>query len=191
MSHDHSSCCTIQHITSIQDATTMKYLSALVTHMQKPWSCRVLVYSAQLIPYLGKNKQYKMRTFPKYHILWWKSQPFSLSHENHSKKSTVTYTPTKIVVLTYTPVNRKTWWGIYQVTSIVFERKYKLLYQSFPSYECQMALIDFTLSNARQFYSSMGNPLGWKGLIPHSTTWWWQCWGGWWWSQLVGEVVVD
>ena len=27
-----------------------------------------------------------------------------------------------------------------------------------------MALIDFTLSNARQFYSSMGNPLGWKGL---------------------------
>ena len=30
-----------------------------------------------------------------------------------------------------------------------------------------MALIDFTLSNARQFYSSMGNPLGWKEL----TTW--------------------
>ena len=28
-----------------------------------------------------------------------------------------------------------------------------------------MALIDFTLSNARRFYSSMGNPLGWKGLI--------------------------
>ena len=28
-----------------------------------------------------------------------------------------------------------------------------------------MALIDFTLSNARQFYSSMGNPLGSKGLI--------------------------
>ena len=27
-----------------------------------------------------------------------------------------------------------------------------------------MALIDFTLSNARQFYSSMGNPLGEKGL---------------------------
>ena len=27
-----------------------------------------------------------------------------------------------------------------------------------------MALIDFTLSNARRFYSSMGNPLGWKGL---------------------------
>ena len=26
-----------------------------------------------------------------------------------------------------------------------------------------MALIDFTLSNARRFYSSMGNPLGWKG----------------------------
>ena len=25
--------------------------------------------------------------------------------------------------------------------------------------------IDFTLSNARRFYSSMGNPLGWKGLI--------------------------
>ena len=28
-----------------------------------------------------------------------------------------------------------------------------------------MALIDFTLSNAKRFYSSMGNPLGWKGLI--------------------------
>ena len=28
-----------------------------------------------------------------------------------------------------------------------------------------MALIDFTLSNARRFYSSMGNPLGWKGLL--------------------------
>ena len=27
-----------------------------------------------------------------------------------------------------------------------------------------MAVIDFTLSNARQFYSSVGNPLGWKGL---------------------------
>ena len=34
----------------------------------------------------------------------------------------------------------------------------------FSSHECQMALIDFTLSNARRFYSSMGNPLGWKGL---------------------------
>ena len=30
-----------------------------------------------------------------------------------------------------------------------------------------MARIDFTLSNARRFYSSMGNPLGVKGL----TTW--------------------
>ena len=28
-----------------------------------------------------------------------------------------------------------------------------------------MALIDFTLSNAIRFYSSMGNPLGGKGLI--------------------------
>ena len=27
-----------------------------------------------------------------------------------------------------------------------------------------MALIDFTLSNTRRFYSSIGNPLGWKGL---------------------------
>ena len=27
-----------------------------------------------------------------------------------------------------------------------------------------MALIDFTLSNARRFYLSMGNPLGLKGL---------------------------
>ena len=36
--------------------------------------------------------------------------------------------------------------------------------QPFKPYECQMALIDFTLSNARRFYSSMGNPLGLKGL---------------------------
>ena len=28
------------------------------------------------------------------------------------------------------------------------------------------ALIDFTLANARRFYSSMGNPLDGKGLIP-------------------------
>ena len=28
-----------------------------------------------------------------------------------------------------------------------------------------MTLIDFTLSNARRFYSSIGNPLGGKGLI--------------------------
>ena len=28
-----------------------------------------------------------------------------------------------------------------------------------------MTLIDFTLSNARRFYSSMGNPLDMKGLI--------------------------
>ena len=28
-----------------------------------------------------------------------------------------------------------------------------------------MAVIDFTLSNARRFYSSMGNPLGLKGLM--------------------------
>ena len=27
-----------------------------------------------------------------------------------------------------------------------------------------MALVDFTLSNARRFYSSMGNPLGLKEL---------------------------
>ena len=27
-----------------------------------------------------------------------------------------------------------------------------------------MALRDFIVSNARRFYSSMGNPLGWKGL---------------------------
>ena len=30
----------------------------------------------------------------------------------------------------------------------------------------RMTLIDFTLSNARRFYSSMGNPTGVKGLIP-------------------------
>ena len=32
-----------------------------------------------------------------------------------------------------------------------------------------MALIDFTLSNARRFYSSMGNPLGVKGLTATSS----------------------
>ena len=37
----------------------------------------------------------------------------------------------------------------------------------FSSHECQLALTDFTLSNARRFYSSMGNSLGVKGL----TTW--------------------
>ena len=31
-----------------------------------------------------------------------------------------------------------------------------------------MALIDFTLSNARRFYSSMENPLGVKGLTTSS-----------------------
>ena len=35
---------------------------------------------------------------------------------------------------------------------------------SFPARECQLALIDFTLSHARRFYSSVGNPLGRKGL---------------------------
>ena len=29
----------------------------------------------------------------------------------------------------------------------------------------KVPLIDFTLSNARRFYSSMGNPTGVKGLI--------------------------
>ena len=33
-----------------------------------------------------------------------------------------------------------------------------------------MALIDFTLSNARRFYSSMGNPLGVRGLRRHNKT---------------------
>ena len=33
-----------------------------------------------------------------------------------------------------------------------------------------MALIDFTLSNARRFYSSMGNPSGLKGLIKRSSS---------------------
>ena len=32
-----------------------------------------------------------------------------------------------------------------------------------------MALIDFALSNARRFHSSMGNPLGSKGLIDFAT----------------------
>ena len=31
-----------------------------------------------------------------------------------------------------------------------------------------MAFIDFTLSNTRRFYSSMGNPLGWKGLMAYN-----------------------
>ena len=45
----------------------------------------------------------------------------------------------------------------------------KIVLKPFSSYECQMALIDFTLiqSNARRFYSSLGNPLRVKG----STTW--------------------
>ena len=33
-----------------------------------------------------------------------------------------------------------------------------------------MALIDFTLSNARRFYSSTGNPLGLKGLLEDRCT---------------------
>ena len=33
-----------------------------------------------------------------------------------------------------------------------------------------MALIDFTLSNARRFYSSMENPLGVKGLKDQGQT---------------------
>ena len=32
-----------------------------------------------------------------------------------------------------------------------------------------MTLIDFTLSNARRFYSSMGNPLDMKGLTTSKT----------------------
>ena len=35
-----------------------------------------------------------------------------------------------------------------------------------------MALIDFTLSNARRFYSSMGSPLGLKGLKVHLVFMW-------------------
>ena len=35
----------------------------------------------------------------------------------------------------------------------------------FRSVGALMTLIDFTLSNARQLYSSMGNPLAVKGLI--------------------------
>ena len=32
----------------------------------------------------------------------------------------------------------------------------------------RVTLIDFTLSNARRFYSSMGNPTGVKGLSPQA-----------------------
>ena len=37
-------------------------------------------------------------------------------------------------------------------------------WKPFNSHKCQMALIDFTLSNARQFYSPMGNPSEVTGL---------------------------
>ena len=37
-------------------------------------------------------------------------------------------------------------------------------FSPFHSRQCQLALIDFTLSNARRFYSSMGNPSRVKGL---------------------------
>ena len=33
-----------------------------------------------------------------------------------------------------------------------------------------MALIDFTLSNTKRFYSSVGNPLGVRGLRRHNKT---------------------
>ena len=46
---------------------------------------------------------------------------------------------------------------------------YKLLYfaliDTLTAIGTLMTLIDFTLSNARQFYSLMGNPLAVKGLI--------------------------
>ena len=42
--------------------------------------------------------------------------------------------------------------------------KYKLLSPVNP-FTPKSALIDFTLSNARRFYSSKGNPLGVKGLL--------------------------
>ena len=38
----------------------------------------------------------------------------------------------------------------------------------FPAEWVLRALIDFTLSSARRFYSSMGNPLDGKGLILYS-----------------------
>ena len=41
------------------------------------------------------------------------------------------------------------------------------------------ALIDFTLSNARRFYSSMGNPLDGKGLTTSKTV-----------SPLIGNIVL-
>ena len=41
---------------------------------------------------------------------------------------------------------------------------YLSLVQPFNSPKCQVSLIDFTLSNARRFYTSMGNASGVKGL---------------------------
>ena len=40
------------------------------------------------------------------------------------------------------------------------------MFSPFPAEWVLRALIDFTLSNARRFYSSMGNPLDGKGLEP-------------------------
>ena len=40
----------------------------------------------------------------------------------------------------------------------------EVLCSPFNAHKCQLILIDFTLSNARQFYLSMGNPSGVKGL---------------------------
>ena len=47
---------------------------------------------------------------------------------------------------------------------VVQVERQKETLKPFKPHECQMALVDFTLSNARRFYSSMGNPLGLKGL---------------------------
>ena len=42
---------------------------------------------------------------------------------------------------------------------------YSTSFNAFTAVGALMTLIDFTLSNARQFYSSMGNPLAVKGLM--------------------------
>ena len=47
---------------------------------------------------------------------------------------------------------------------VVQVERQKETLKPFKPHEGQMALVDFSLSNARQFYSSMGNPLGLKGL---------------------------
>ena len=57
----------------------------------------------------------------------------------------------------------------YMITTVLFRKK-KVFYVNPLTAEWALrALIDFTLSNARAFYSSMGNPLAGEGL--NKTVW--------------------